>query len=65
MSPEVKFASRVYFWAAVYGLTVLLLAYFQPVPDPWHLTYLRFVGTALVFQGLFLVAWRRRRHAPA
>ena len=58
MSPEEKFASRVYFWAAVYGIPVLALAYFQPVPDPWHLTHLGFVGTALVFQGVFLVIAR-------
>lgn len=37
---------------------MLALAYVQPVPDPWHLTYLGFVGTALVFQGVFLVIAR-------
>lgn len=61
MSPDAKFASRVYFWAAVYGIPVLALGYFRPVPDPWHLTYLGFVGTALVFQGVFLVI----AHDPA
>ena len=58
MSPDEKFASRVYLWAALYGIPVLALAYFQPVPDPWHLTHLAFVGTALVFQGVFLVVAR-------
>lgn len=65
LPPEEKFASRVYFWAAVYGIPVLVLAYFQPVPDPWHLTHLGFVGTALVFQGVFLVIARDpRRFEP-
>jgi hypothetical protein len=58
LQPEVRFASRVYRWAAIYGIVVLTLAYFQPVPDPWHLTHLGFVGTALVFQGVFLVIAR-------
>ena len=58
MPPEVRFASRVYRWAAIYGIVVLALAYFQPVPDPWHLTHLGFVGIALVFQGVFLVIAR-------
>ena len=65
MSPDEKFANRIYFWAAVYGIPVLALSYFQPVPDPWHLPYLGFVGTALVFQGVFLVIARDpRRFAP-
>ena len=58
MSPEERFASRIYFWCAVFGIGVLALAYLQPVPDPWHLTHLGFVGTALVFQGIFLVIAR-------
>lgn len=65
LAPEEKFASRVYFWAAVYGIPVLALAYFQAVPDPWHLTHLGFVGIALVFQGVFLVIARDpRRFEP-
>jgi hypothetical protein len=65
LAPEEKFASRVYFWAAVYGIPVLTLAYFQSVPDPWHLTHLGFVGVALVFQGVFLVIARDpRRFEP-
>ena len=58
MPPEVRFAGRVYRWAAIYGIVVLAAAYFQPVPDPWHLTHVGFVGTALVFQGVFLVIAR-------
>ena len=65
MPPEVRFAGRVYRWAAIYGIVVLALAYFQPVPDPWHLTHIGFVGTALVFQGVFLVIARDpRRFEP-
>lgn len=64
-SSEERFAARVYFWAAVYGIVVLALAYVQPVPDPWHLTHLGFVGTAMAFQGVFLVIARDpRRFAP-
>jgi hypothetical protein len=58
LPPDIRFASRAYRWAAIYGIVVLALAYFQPVPDPWHLTHLGFVGTALVFQGVFLVIAR-------
>ena len=58
LSPEETFASRVYFWAAAYGIPVLTLGYWQPVPDPWRLTHLGFVGVALVFQGVFLVIAR-------
>lgn len=65
MAPEEKFASRVYFWAAVYGIPVLALAYLQPVPDPWRLTHFGFVGVTLVFQGVFLVIARDpRRFEP-
>lgn len=58
MPPDIRFASRVYRWAAIYGIVVLALAYLRPVPDPWHLTYLGFVGVALVFQGVFLAIAR-------
>jgi hypothetical protein len=65
MSPEEVFARRVYLGAAIYGIPVLALSYLQPVPDPWHLAYLGFVGTALVFQGVFLVIARDpRRFEP-
>ena len=65
MTAEEKRVGRIYFWAAVYGIPVLALAYFQPVPDPWHLTHLSFVGVALVFQGVFLVIARDpRRFEP-
>ena len=58
MQPEARLAGRAYFWAAIYGIPVLALSYLRPVPDPWHLSYLGFVGTALVFQGVFLVIAR-------
>lgn len=65
MSSEEIFASRIYFWAGIYGIVILALAYLQPIPDPWHLTHLGFVGTAMVFQGVFLVIARDpRRFAP-
>lgn len=65
MSREEQFASRIYRWAAIYGIPVLLMAYVQPVPDPWHLSHLGFTGTALVFQGVFLVIARDpRRFEP-
>jgi hypothetical protein len=65
LPPDERFASRVYFWAAVYGIPALALSYLRPVPNPWHLPYLGFVGTALVFQGVFLVIARDpRRFAP-
>lgn len=61
MSSEERFASRVYLGAAIYGIAALALAYLQPVPDPWHLTHLGFVGTAMAFQGVFLVIARDPR----
>jgi hypothetical protein len=65
LQPEVRFASRAYRWAAIYGIPVLALSYLQPVPDPWHLPYLGFLGVALVFQGVFLVIARDpRRFEP-
>ena len=65
LSPEERFARRAYFGAAIYGIAALALAYFQPVPDPWHLTHLGFVGTAMAFQGVFLVIARDpRRFEP-
>ena len=55
MPPEVRFASRAYRWAAIYGVIVLLPAYLVPLPDPYKLTQIGFVGLALVFQGLFWI----------
>lgn len=55
MPPELRFASRVYRLAAIYGVLVLLPAYLIPLPDPYKLTQIGFVGLALVFQGLFWI----------
>jgi hypothetical protein len=52
---EVRFGRDVYRGAAIYGVVVLLPAYFVPQPDPYKLTQIGFVGLALVFQGLFWV----------
>ncbi len=53
MSNEAKLAGRVFRVAAIYGVIVLAPLYFAPVPDPWRLTHFGFIGTALVFQGIF------------
>ena len=58
MPPEVGFARNVYRGAAIYGVIVLIPAYFIPLPDPYKLTQIGFVGLALVFQGLFWIMAR-------
>ena len=45
----------VYRGAAIYGVVVLLPAYLVPLPSPYKLTQIGFVGLALVFQGLFWI----------
>ena len=55
MPPEVRLARTIYRGAAVYGVLVLLPAYLIPLPDPYKLTQIGFVGLALVFQGLFWI----------
>lgn len=55
---DTTFASRVFRYAAIYGVIVLLPLYLLPVPDPWQLTHLGFVGLALVFQGMFWIISR-------
>ncbi len=55
---EAKLESRVFFWAAIIGILLLLPVYFAPVPHPWRLTNIGFVGVALVFQGVYLVIAR-------
>jgi hypothetical protein len=54
-SADTRFVRRVYRGAAIYGALVLLPAYFMPLPDPFKLTQVGFVGLALVFQGLFWI----------
>ena len=48
-----KFPSRMFRWAAIYGLVVLLPLYFTPLPQVGAEVFLGFVGLALVFQGVF------------
>ncbi len=55
MPPEARFARKVYRGAAIYGVIVLLPAYLIPLPSPYKLTQIGFVGLALVFQGLFWI----------
>lgn len=54
-APDARLASRIFRFAAIYGVIVLLPMYLAPVPDPWHLTHIGFIGVALVFQGVFWV----------
>ncbi len=47
------FASRMFRWAAIYGVIVLVPLYFTPLPASAPEGFLGFIGTALVFQGVF------------
>lgn len=58
MPPEVRFASRLFRIAAIYGVIVLLPLYFVAIPDPHRLTLVGFAGVTLVFQGLFWIIAR-------
>jgi hypothetical protein len=55
LPPEVRLARTIYRGAAIYGAIVLLPAYLIPLPDPYKLTQIGFVGLALAFQGLFWI----------
>lgn len=48
-----KFPSRMFRWAAIYGVAVLLPLYLAPLPKTGGEIFLGFVGLALVFQGVF------------
>ena len=48
-----KFPSRMFRWAAIYGVVVLLPLYFTPLPQQGAELFLGFVGLAVVFQGVF------------
>ena len=48
-----KFPSRMFRWAAIYGLVVLTPLYLTPLPRNGAEILLGFVGLALVFQGVF------------
>jgi len=41
--------------AALYGVTVLLPLYYQPLPQVGGEVFLGFIGLALVFQGMFWI----------
>ncbi len=48
-----KFPARMFRWAAIYGVIVLLPLYLTPLPPVMGEAFLGFVGLALVFQGVF------------
>jgi hypothetical protein len=50
-----KFPSRMFRWAAIYGVIVLAPLYLTPLPPALGETLLGFIGLALVFQGVFWV----------
>jgi hypothetical protein len=50
-----KFPSRMFRWAAIYGVIVLTPLYFTPLPPVMAETLLGFIGLALVFQAVFWV----------
>ncbi len=47
------FPSRMFRWAAIYGVIVLVPLYFTPLPPMGAEVFLGFVGLALVFQAVF------------
>ena len=49
------FSRRMFCWAAIYGVIVLLPMYFTPLPQRGGEILLGFIGLALVFQGVFWV----------
>jgi hypothetical protein len=50
-----KFPSRMFRWAAIYGVIVLLPLYFMPLPAQGAEIVLGFIGLALVFQSVFWI----------
>jgi hypothetical protein len=49
------FPSRMFRWAAIYGVIVLLPSYFFPLPASGGELVLGFIGLALVFQAVFWI----------
>lgn len=49
------FPSRMFRWAAIYGVIVLLPMYLAPLPPVMAETLYGFIGCALVFQGVFWI----------
>ncbi len=50
-----KFPARMFRWAAIYGVIVLLPLYLTPLPPTMGETLLGFIGCALVFQAVFWI----------
>ncbi|MBS0473570.1 MAG: hypothetical protein JSR28_00270 [Proteobacteria bacterium] len=50
-----SFPSRMFRWAAIYGVIVLLPLYLSPLPPVGGEVFLGFVGLALVFQASFWI----------
>lgn len=50
-----SFPSRMFRWAAIYGVVVLAPLYLTPLPPVMGETLLGFIGLALVFQTVFWV----------
>ena len=48
-----KFPARMFRWAAIYGVIVLMPLYLTPLPKAGGEVFLGFVGLALVFQAVF------------
>ena len=53
-----RFASRVFLFAAIYGIPASLTLFLTDAPDPHRLLYYAFGGIAVVFQLVFLVISR-------
>ncbi|MCZ8324094.1 MAG: hypothetical protein O9283_02400 [Sphingomonadaceae bacterium] len=53
--PDLLFPRRMFRWAAIYGVIVLLPLYLTPLPPVGGETLLGFIGLALVFQAVFWV----------
>ncbi|MBS0480653.1 MAG: hypothetical protein JSR96_00575 [Proteobacteria bacterium] len=50
-----SFPARMFRWAAIYGVIVLLPLYLTPLPPVGGEVFLGFVGLALVFQTVFWI----------
>ena len=48
-----KFPARMFRWAAIYGVIVLVPLYLTPLPKAGAEVFFGFVGLTLVFQGVF------------
>lgn len=65
LDSNIRFVSRIFRIAAIYGVIVLAPLYLAPVPDPWRVTHFGFIGLALVFQGMFWIISRDPLHYRA